>query len=79
MSHLEFVWDFLGCTQGLTAYNVLHHREPFCPIIGLVITEDSQQSFHRLICPFQLLISLWVVGCAQVLCDSQHTTQFSEP
>ena len=79
MSHPEFIRDFLGYTQWSTVYNVLHHREPFHPIIGLMVTEDSQQSFHCLICPFQLPISLWVVGRAQVLCDSQHMAQFSEP
>jgi hypothetical protein len=48
-SHPEFVWWLFGGGRGSGVDHILGDLEPVCPVILLVVTEDSQYGFHRLI------------------------------
>ena len=53
---------------------ILHKWKPPSPIGLLLVTEDPEISFHSLISPFRLSISLRVVSDTDVLLDSQFGT-----
>ena len=45
----------------------LSNRDPFVPVILLLINEESKELFDFLVDMFSLPICLWVVGCRH--CD----------
>jgi hypothetical protein len=60
---------FLCGGQGTGVDHVLGNFKPVCPVVLLVVAEDSQDCFHRLIHSFGLSVSLGVVCRTHVLFD----------
>ena len=41
MSHPQFVRCFLRSAGWAAIYDILYHREPFCPVVHLMVAEDT--------------------------------------
>ena len=76
MSQDQLVWCFLCSVRWPQVSCILGKQKPFCPCMLVICAHHSKLLFWRLVGPFTLAISLWVVGCAYALFYTQEVAEF---
>jgi hypothetical protein len=68
-SHPQFIRGFLCGGRGTGVDYVLGNFKPICPVILLMVAEDSQDCLHHLVCSLGLSVCLGVIHQTHVLLD----------
>ena len=77
ISQDEFVGGFLRGAGGPQVPHVLHQWEPLCPRVLVLSANNAEILFEGLVSPLTLSVCLRMVGCADVLFDSQESAEFA--